>query len=400
MKNQILPATILIMILILSGCQLANTPTLPMVAEYTAAPTFEEKEPEIITPIQETATPQPAETTKPTDSIQPAAVCPSPVEGSKLYLDEQNGFCLLYPEYLQLGVYREFSFDRVQFYQPAADTNAMEGVTVSLTIESNGPAKELTGNQYARKWLENFAPSSIPDTQDFMLAGHKGALFNLENANGIVEQNVLLVANEMKYRLILSPMPGTAPQLEADLQTVWKTVIESIVFFPPQSERKYITPEEVCPPEKAGFKQYIRLTEGYCLLYPSDFEPSADFPGEFTGGPVLEEDTAWGDVRASLTVGTAGYYPDQTIENILDARRELIDTSNLQKTTIAGCPAAIFRDPRGPWASRQALILREGFVYTLVNQPWEPERYPEGMPYLDSIWNSVTSSLAFFDPWR
>lgn len=400
MKTLRLHALAVIMVIILSaGCRPVDTPALPEVIEQTPAATAVEDE--FTVTIQEPGEPSPSETAEPADEGKALTdVCPAPVEGSKLYLDEQNGFCLLYPENLEQVTYQEFSFDRVQFHQPITAVSAMEGVNVSLVIESNGPAKELTGSQYARKWLENFSFGPQPDIQDFMLSGEKGSLVNLETEFGPMEQNVFLVANEMKYRIILSPMPGSAPDLEEDLKAVWRSVVGSLVFFEPQSERKHVAPEDVCPQESAGYKQYISLTDGYCLLYPSDFEPSENFPGEFIGGPVLEANTSWGDVRASLTVGTAGQYPDQSIQDVMETRREFIDSSSIQETVMGGCPAVIFRDPRGPWASRQAMILREGFVYTLVNQPWEPVRYPEGMVYLDSIWNTVTSSLAFFEPWR
>ena len=42
----------------------------------------------------------------------------------------------------------------------------------------------------------------------------------------------------------------------------------------------------------------------------------------------------------------------------------------------------------------------DGFAYTIVAQPFEPEAYPDGMPYLNQVWDTVTGSLAFFDPFR
>ena len=49
---------------------------------------------------------------------------------------------------------------------------------------------------------------------------------------------------------------------------------------------------------------------------------------------------------------------------------------------------------------RALQILVDGFAYTIVAQPFEPERYPAGMPFLDQIWTTVTGSLAFFTPFR
>lgn len=46
------------------------------------------------------------------------------------------------------------------------------------------------------------------------------------------------------------------------------------------------------------------------------------------------------------------------------------------------------------------MILVDGFIYTIVAQPFEPGRYPDGMPFLDRLWETVTGSLIFFDPWK
>ena len=339
-------------------------------------------------------------TAEPVSTVDPLTLCPTPGTGEKLFVDKQNGFCVLYPENFEQSAYKEFRYDRFQFSGPPPGASAPESVSIGLVVESNGPANGQNSLQYAKKWIDNFGTSAPTGTEEIMLNGQKAVLLKHDAELGTPLQSIFVTANETKYRITLSPRLGTAPELEPGLEAVWNMVTDSIVFFLPQNDQAYIPPEAVCPQASGGYDQYISLTDGYCLLYPTDFEDAADFPGEFLGGPILVEKTAWGDVRASLTVGTAGYFADQTVLDVLNTRIEFIDARSIKETTIAGYPAVVFRDPRGPWASRQAMIMVDGFVYTIVNQPWEPERYPDGMLYLDSIWNTVLTSLAFFDPWR
>ena len=138
---------------------------------------------------------------------------------------------------------------------------------------------------------------------------------------------------------------------------------------------------------------------GYCFLYPADFEPDPEFPGMIRGGPVLGQWEA-GDIRTFVAVGTFGYYENQTPRQLLEPRLEFIDGASVQDTTIGGYPAVTFRSFQGPWPSRKAIILVDGEAYTLVGEPWDPEKYPDGIPHLDRLWDAITQSLAFFDPWR
>lgn len=398
MRKGILQIVILLnIIVILAGCSVPTQTTQTGMTESFVTPEI------IVTATIEepSETPEATATTVPATTVpDPAANCPTPGAGSKLFVDRQNGFCLLYPDNFEQSAYKEYSYDRVQFTEPGSAPNAMESVSIHLVVESNGSAKGQNSTQYAQRWIANFAVSPEIDMEDFMLNGLQAASLVLPAEAGPMTRHIFLTANDIKYHITLSPQLGTAPELEPNLQAAWDMATGSIVFFPPQSDWQYTAPEDVCPQPTTGSKQYISLTGGYCLLYPSDFAPVANFPGQFTGGPILDENTDWGDLRASLTVGTAGSFADQTVMDVLETRKEFIDVPSIQETTMAGYPAVVFIDPRGPWASRQAMIMVNGFVYTLVNQPWEAERYPDGMSYVNNIWDSVTSSLAFFDPWR
>jgi hypothetical protein len=77
-----------------------------------------------------------------------------------------------------------------------------------------------------------------------------------------------------------------------------------------------------------------------------------------------------------------------------------VNPDTLVETVIAGNQALIFQGPHEPWTHRQAFISVNGMIYTIVAQPEEPERYTQGIPYLERAWNLAVDSLAFFTPWR
>ena len=52
----------------------------------------------------------------------------------------------------------------------------------------------------------------------------------------------------------------------------------------------------------------------------------------------------------------------------------------------------------GPIPSSDTLIVANDWQYTIVNSPCTPEERPEGMLYVDRLWDTVTGSLAFFTP--
>jgi hypothetical protein len=125
-----------------------------------------------------------------------------------------------------------------------------------------------------------------------------------------------------------------------------------------------------------------------------------EFASGFEGGPVVAELEGFGAIRANLVMGTAGRARDETPGELLEPRLELIDAASVEERTIGGAPAVTFIDPRGPFPSRQAMIVANDTLYTIVNQPYAPQRYPAAMAHVDLVWQSATESLAFFTPWR
>jgi hypothetical protein len=219
------------------------------------------------------------------------------------------------------------------------------------------------------------------------------------------ERGAFVVVNGLRYSLMLSPDPtGIQPggELTRDALTLWDTVAGSIIFFPPDAPPTYTSADQVCPQAGADTLLFVSYSYGYCTLYPRDFTAIADFEGRFEGGPVLGDYEGFENVLTSLTVGYAG--PSDTTQ-VRDLVAPMVEEGSLawedvQELSISGYPAVVYMDDRGPWLHRIALILVGSRQYSLVAQPQEPELWPAGIPFLESVWQTVTGSIQFFTPWE
>lgn len=126
------------------------------------------------------------------------------------------------------------------------------------------------------------------------------------------------------------------------------------------------------------------------------------FIGVFFGmllGPVIGNEEGFGDIRTSLAVGTfvvpEGQTPMDILQERMGADGSAVDHATLEETTMAGYTAVVFRGPRQPWTHRKAFVGVDGMIYTIVAQPEEPERFAEGMPYLEEVWDMGVESLGF-----
>jgi hypothetical protein len=231
------------------------------------------------------------------------------------------------------------------------------------------------------------------------IGGQPAVVLNNLNLPGMYAQRgAFVVANGIRYQLVLQPQPQDVPQLAEEATLAWDTVTQSIAFFPPQNTRPVVRPEDVCPTETAGSKLLMNLVGGYCLLHPADFAPDPEFPAAIVGGPELGPVDGFVSVRASLAVGSYDL-GSQSPEQMLHPISDQIDPASMMTTTIAGYPAVIY-DFIGPWRQRTALILVGDVVYTFVGQPWDAEKLPQALPDVERLWETVSESIAFFDKWH
>lgn len=347
----------------------------------------------------------PAPTAEP---IDPAEVCPTPDAATTLYLSRENGFCMLVPLGIEVNLdpLRPDEMIFLQGPREAAGPKQQETAAVWMQVAQNGPADGLDSAAYAKKWSELYAVSDVfglPDPQVEPEAATLGGLpaTVLKNLPGMIRmQSAFVVAEDVKYQLTLAPQPGDVPELEAAAQMLWDTVTSSIAFFPRENPAPAVRADDVCPEAVEGTFAYRSDRLGVCALLPTDFELHPEIAEVFVGGPVIGTDPDFGEVRTTLAFGTWGHTDAASPADFLSERMQFIAPGSLEEAALGGYPAATFIDTNGAWPSRQAVFLVDGDVYTLMVQPWDAARFPDGVPVAEQAWNTVTDNLAFFDPWR
>lgn len=361
----------------LPGGQVEPTPTF---AEPTAPPA---------TP---TATPEP------TPDL--SGLCPTATAELALHLDPNNGVCFLYPSHYEVSAGFERPERVVTLIGPTSEPIGQKAFAVILAVEHNGPDEGMTATSYADRAIELFNYPTDGVREEISVAGVPATVLHGLPGAFVSERRAYLVVNGERYVLSLIPESGEIPDLTEESNQTWNTLLDSITFFPPTDPPTYISSDEVCPSPGADTQVRVDLVDGYCYLHPSDFAEAPDLPDQIVGGPVLGTFSGFGEVRTSLTLGTFGSFPGTTPLEMLEPRFFGVDPASVSERSIGGWPAVVFRNTDGPWDSRNAIIVVDGFVYTIVNQPWEPEMWPDGIPWLDQVWDVVTETTAFFSRWR
>ena len=340
--------------------------------------------------------------------VDPSARCPAPDAGTTLYVSRENGFCMLVPLGIEIKP-DPLRPDEMVFLQGPRETagpKQQETAAVWMQVAQNGPADGLDSAGYAQEWAERYGVSEVfgpPDppleASDAVVGVQPATL--LKNLPGMIRtQAAFVVADDVKYQLTLAPQPGEVTELDAAAQTLWDTVTESIVFFPRENPAPAIRPVDVCPQAVEGTLAYRSDKLGVCTLLPADFVPHPEIAEVFVGGPVVGEDPDFGEVRTTLSFGSWGYSDAVSPVELLSERMDYIEPGSLEEVTLGGYPAAVFIDTNGAWPSRQAIIQVDGYMYTLLVQPLDAVRFPDGVPVAEQAWQTLTDNLAFFDPWR
>jgi hypothetical protein len=343
----------------------------------------------------------------PAPSGDPLVNCPKEEPGKILLVSEVNGFCFLYPSAFSAQRDEMRPNQVVKLTGPLEEEKqkSMNRVAPVMWVASNGPADVADSAAYAQKYRDlkgQFEPLDLPG-RPVVIAGYPAELVS-EQPGMLPQQMAFVVANGTKYTLTLHPELGLNAELDPALREVWETVTGSIVFFAPLVTSPVVLPGEACPTPAAGEALYIHELDGYCFLYPQEFAPEAGFPGRLLGDLNLGSWQGFENVHPSLGLGS---YPlmqgeaAQTPRALMESRSDVAPDS-VREQTIGGALGVVFmvRPPAGPWASQQAIVVKDGRVYTLLSDPWEPERWPQAIPLVQTAWDTVLRSLTFFNPWN
>ena len=359
----------------------------------------EASEPEPAT-ATETIVAPPSETAPPTDTPEapatpePSALCPAAGEGSVQYISRENGFCLLYPDNFEPHEYFQHPEERLHLLGPVLDPNAMETIRVTLTIEYNGPAEDLDSFQYALQWLDFFSVHYDPERETGFIGDQPAVIYTGLPAYNAAEQSAFIVANGIKYRIVLAPQIGSVPELDEHVRRVWQTVTDTLVFFPPENERTYTRPQDVCPQPDAEHKQYIHYADGYCLLYPDEYAVYYTSANEVSivVGSLMNHI----EPRASISVErAAGRTATQAADELMaefgggagfDIERD--------STTVGGQEAIVLDNMPGQDLHRRVVVLYGDLLYWLFFTPAGAE-YGEVATGTEALYETIIDSLIF-----
>ncbi len=374
--------TLLVTAALLAGCSpfYPLPPSNPTGSSTTAEPTIEA----IGSPSTE-------------PEVDPAGVC-LPSEGDYLsFINMERGYCLLYPSTWSASPDYARGADAISFTAPIPENPpAMEYVLASLTIEFNGTAEGYDATSYASQWLAYYLPGTIP-AQAYTTIGGVQSLAADELSIGMLPQRgAFLITNGYRYFLRMS-QPG---YLTAEEDALINQMLQSLRFFPPQGTFVYIQPEDVCPQRGAGNYVYTSMIDGYCLLVPEELQPEQTFPGRFEGGPVWMRHPSFGDVKTSLTIGSYGHHPGQTPRQALASWLRDASISDPVDLTVGGYPALTFYNYRDPWDDNITFVSVDGHLFTILVQPYEPDQWPDGIPFFNAARDLALNTIVFFTPWH
>jgi hypothetical protein len=342
-----------------------------------------------------TSTPLPADTT---------SICPEATAGTVLVVSEENGYCFLYPDWMKdVSTDYEKNNRAVALVGPPLDPTAMESAAAYMSVTYTGQADVADATAYATRWHElNGAEASAPAPAT--INGNPAMV--IENIPGMMYQRVALLVIDGQKFVIQGTQPGAPVELDQQTTEAWDTVTGSIVFFTPSNVLAYVSPDNVCPNPTENTKQHIDLKGGVCMLYPASFSLMTMFGqgiGAFETEPVLGE-FANMPIKANLVISAAGPSQGKTPRQLFEPRlvnQEVsqIDVAGATETTLGGYPAIVWTEGE-PVGSRQGIIVANGTMYTIIDQPYNDPRRPGGQENVELVWNVVTQSLAFFTAWR
>lgn len=335
----------------------------------------------------------------------PSERCPAARAGTMQYINDEKGFCFLFPARFRPDPGLSAENDGITLIGPPFDSDAMEPVMVRVSLFFNGPDEGMSPHEYAERWAAYHFPAipnlalPLPPIEDTLVGRHEAARANDAIAGLFGGDIYFMTANGYRYSLQIAPANGLFPDVQADWDLAWSTISGSLVYFPPGMPGEYTRSTEVCPTPTRDTILHVQERDGYCFLVPSDFERDERYSSGFVIGEPLPKSGPFGGTQARLVFSAAGPAvagtPRERVEQFIDQ----IDASTIREMTIGGAPAVTYIDSRAPWPTRIAIVFAQGLEYTIVNQPYDEMDYGSYLADVERVWHTVTETLVFFTPW-
>lgn len=149
-----------------------------------------------------------------------------------------------------------------------------------------------------------------------------------------------------------------------------------------------------CLDATAEMRQFRNVAEGYCFLYPSDYEleqPSENSVNLFVGSMM--------DVRHPKLFVEVTAAPDQTAEQVADQimveyAPPGFEVERSFGVTVDNEPAARLENMPGQDISRQVIVVHDGRAYHLTFTPADPSQ-EDVYRQMEALYTTVINSFRF-----
>ncbi|HHX66379.1 MAG TPA: hypothetical protein GX702_15995 [Chloroflexi bacterium] len=157
------------------------------------------------------------------------SICPGPGPGMQLFRSDEDGYCLLVPDYVRV---RRPAPGVTTFTGPIRG-NRIDPVRAALTIQQLGTVIERPIDDVAREYLNEYIIGGAGlQWVSIQLGGEDAVVVDGIPGHGIVRQ-AFVVHRGVLYVLSLAPIDPAQGRPAEDAEAIWQAVISSFTFMLP-----------------------------------------------------------------------------------------------------------------------------------------------------------------------
>jgi hypothetical protein len=304
---------------------------------------------------------------------------------------------LLYPVTFQVG---DVFSGRATFYGPSL-SEGLEPVQATASILVEGPANGRTVTQLVDEMTAESVAAGATIVRTPLTFGGVPA----EMVDGLPgpgshrgTRQVYAIHNDMIYHAILGPVDAALPQAVPDVEAIWQSVAASFTFLPPT----FAEALSGCPIPGPTTARYLKLEDGYCLLYPAGFRAGDVYPAVTSFyGPALDGGTE--PLQVGLTVLIEGNAFGRPVVDVVEDKLGELLMQGIPLTstvgTLGGEPAIVIEGVPGRFGTRQMYAIHNDLVFHVTVYPVDPA-LPQATQDVRAVWSLVTATFTFIDAAR
>lgn len=190
--------------------------------------------------------------------------CPAVNEGQILYFNEQEGFCLLFPDTFEM---RDDEAPGIAgFYGPALDEHTLQPLRAFLYVNYQEPASGRTLEQIAAERQAKYEGTGVElIITPSQLDGQPALLIEGEGEMARTLQ-IVSIYEDLVYAISVSPYDEAFPQAADDVKLVWDLALASFTFRRPLADQ---TSDQANSPEIGQLLTFlVRSPDGPALWPP------------------------------------------------------------------------------------------------------------------------------------